>query len=116
MSVEKTRLIGYLKEVLDGCLVYQREDGLFHDVLDDPTSFVETNAAMMLAYALFNAIKEKWIETDYLPAARKMRAAAQLKVDVYGLVQGVCSSPTFDKPGTAAEGQAFFLLMESVGY
>ena len=42
-----------------------------------------------------------------------MRHAAQGKVDRYGLVQGVCASPHFDRPGTAAEGQAFFLLMEA---
>jgi len=28
-------------------------------------------------------------------------------------VQGVCAAPNFDRPGIAAEGQAFFLLMES---
>jgi unsaturated rhamnogalacturonyl hydrolase len=26
--------------------------------------------------------------------------------------QGVCCAPNFNKPGTATEGQAFFLLME----
>jgi hypothetical protein len=30
-----------------------------------------------------------------------------------GLVRGVCGSPEFDHPGTATEGQAFFLLMEA---
>jgi hypothetical protein len=34
-------------------------------------------------------------------------------VDTYGLVQGVCGAPTFDKPGVAPEGQAFFLMMEA---
>jgi unsaturated rhamnogalacturonyl hydrolase len=116
MPIEKTRLIGYLKELLDGCLVYQRDDGLFHNVLDDSASFIETNAAQMLAYAIFNAVKEGWIDARYLAAARQMRAAAQLKVDAFGLVQDVCGAPTFDKPGTAPEGQAFFLLMESVAF
>ena len=41
-----------------------------------------------------------------------MRAAAHAKVDRFGLVQGVCGSPEFDHPGTATEGQVFFLLME----
>ena len=35
------------------------------------------------------------------------------KVDAHGLVQGVCGAPRFDRPGTAPEGQAFFLLMEA---
>jgi hypothetical protein len=42
-----------------------------------------------------------------------MRAAARAKVDGLGLVQGVCGSPSFEAPGTATEGQAFFLLMEA---
>lgn len=113
MSEEKTRLISYLKEMLDGCLVYQREDGLFHDVLDEPATFVETNAAQMFAYAIFRAVKEQWLDSTYLAAARRMREAAYRKVDRHGLVQDVCGAPTFDKAGTAPEGQAFFLLMES---
>jgi hypothetical protein len=28
-------------------------------------------------------------------------------------VQDVCGLPFFDKPGVAAEGQAFFILMET---
>ena len=51
MRMSEFALIGYLKEVLDGCLVYQREDGLFHDVLDNTATFVETNTAQMLAYS-----------------------------------------------------------------
>ena len=35
------------------------------------------------------------------------------EIRVYGLVQGVCGAPHFDHPGTAAEGQSFFLLMEA---
>ncbi|QGQ96381.1 glycosyl hydrolase [Paenibacillus psychroresistens] len=116
MELERNRLIGYLKEVLAGCLIYQRKDGLFHDVLDNTESFVETNTAQMLAYAIFNAINENWIDDSYLDAARRMRAAANTKVDEYGLVQGVCGAPTFSKAGTAPEGQAFFLLMESVAF
>jgi unsaturated rhamnogalacturonyl hydrolase len=116
MSAEKIRLIGYLKEVLDGCLVHQREDGLFHDVLDNTATFVETNAAQMFAYAIFNAVKEEWLDVNYLASARRMREAAHQKVDAFGLVQDVCGAPTFDKPGTAPEGQAFFILMESVAF
>lgn len=50
---------------------------------------------------------------SYEPRAEAMRQAARAKVDGLGLVQGVCGSPTFEAPGTATEGQAFFLLMEA---
>ena len=42
-----------------------------------------------------------------------MRRAAWGKVDDLGYVRDVCGSPTFEKPGTATEGQAFFILMEA---
>jgi len=42
-----------------------------------------------------------------------MRADAHSKVDGHGYVHGVCGSPTFNSSGRAAEGQAFFILMEA---
>jgi rhamnogalacturonyl hydrolase YesR len=108
----RNKIIGYVKEVLDGCLAYQREDGLFHNVVDDPSSFIETNLAQMLSYSIFRGIKAGWLDKSYLTRAEKMRNAAHTKVDKYGLVQGVCGSPDFNHSGTACEGQAFFLLME----
>jgi unsaturated rhamnogalacturonyl hydrolase len=57
MMADKRRLVEYVKAVLDGCLIYQREDGLFHDVIDDASSFVETNLAQMLAYTIIAALR-----------------------------------------------------------
>ena len=62
MQAEKEQVIGFVRELLDGCLVYQRPDGLFHDILDDPTSFVETNAAQMLSYTIYRGVRGGWIE------------------------------------------------------
>lgn len=113
MAAEKKELGGFVRELVDSCLRFQREDGLFHDVLDDPKTFVETNAAQMLAYSIYRGVKGGWLEPAYLTQADRMRAAAHAKVDPYGLVQGVCGAPNFDRSGTATEGQSFFLLMEA---
>ena len=51
---------------------------------------------------------------DYLLRDRlDSREAALASVDGYGLVQDVCGLPFFDRAGVAAEGQAFFILMET---
>jgi hypothetical protein len=42
-----------------------------------------------------------------------LRAAAIGKVDAFGIVQGVCGAPNFNRAGTSTEGQAFYLLMEA---
>jgi len=113
-QADKEKLIGYVRELIDAILPYQREDGLFHDVVDRPDTFVETNVAQMIAYAIYSGVKAGWLDEGYLADANRMRAAAQAKVDEFGFVRGVCGSPNFDRSGTATEGQAFFLLMEAV--
>ncbi len=113
MASERAKLAGYVREVVDGCLAHQRPDGLFHDVVDDPATFVETNLAQMLAYSIFRGVREGWLERRYLDAGESLRAAALARIDGEGLVRGVCGSPGFDRPGTATEGQAFCLLMEA---
>ena len=113
MAAEKQQLAGFVRELLDACLAHQRPDGLFHDVLDDPKTFVETNAAQMFAYTIYRGVKAGWLASSYVAQADRIHAAAQAKVDAFGLVQGVCGAPNFDRSGTATEGQAFFLLMEA---
>ncbi len=112
-GAERRRLEGYIREVLDGCLRHRRPDGLFHDVVDKPDTFVETNLSQMLAYTIFRGVAGGWLPKSYLEPAGIMRAAARAKVDDLGYVRDVCGSPTFEAPGTATEGQAFFILMEA---
>ena len=113
MGEERAKLAAYVKAVLDGCLAHQRPDALFHDVVDDPSTFVETNLAQMLTYSIFRGLRGGWLPPSYRAQADRMRKAVHAKVDRLGLVQGVCGSPDFGHAGTAVEGQAFFLLMEA---
>jgi unsaturated rhamnogalacturonyl hydrolase len=110
---DRTRMAAFVKDILDGCLAYQRPDALFHDVLDKPGTFVETNLAQILAYTIYTGVAGGWLPATYMQAADRMRAAARAKVDRYGLVQDVCGAPDFDRAGIAPEGQAFFIRMEA---
>jgi rhamnogalacturonyl hydrolase YesR len=112
-DAERTKLIGYTKELLDGCISYMRPDGLFYDVIDKPDTFIETNLSQMLAFSIYKGLKAGWLDDSYRKAADKMRAAAHSKIDKYGLIQDACSSPNFDRAGTSTEAQAFFLMMEA---
>jgi rhamnogalacturonyl hydrolase YesR len=112
---DRNRLAAFVREIVDGCLKYQRDDGLFHDVVDQPSTFVETNLAQMLAFAIYEGIAGGWLASSYRIHADRMRTAARGKMDTYGYVQGVCGAPMFNSPGLSAEGQAFCIMMEFSG-
>lgn len=97
-------------EVVEACLEHRRADGLFHDVVDDPTSFVEANLAQMLAYAVLTGVADGWLDASWASVGRDLRRAATQGVGDDGLVRPVAGSPHFDRSGRSAEAQAFFLL------
>ena len=113
MESQKQELEYHLKELIDSMLVYLRDDGLFHDVLDDPDTFAEATAGLMLAYAIFRGVEGGWLGKEYLTPALEIRAAAHARVDEYGILQDVCDAPTFSRRGTSPEAQAFLLLVEA---
>jgi len=113
MNSERQELITRTQELLDGCIKHMRTDGLFHDVVDDPSTFVESNLGQMLAFTIYKGVKAEWLDQSYLAHANLMRASAHTKVDEYGVIHDACGSPSFDKPGTSAEAQAFLVMMES---
>ena len=113
MMEEKKKLMGYTRDVIDGCLKYLRPDGLFHDVVNRPDTFVETNLGQMLCYSIFRGVAAGYLDKSYLKPAEIMRKAANDKVDKLGYVHDVCGVPSFDRPYFAPEGQAFYLLMET---
>jgi unsaturated rhamnogalacturonyl hydrolase len=114
-SKDREHLAAFATEIIDGCLKHQRPDGLFHDVVDQPATFVEANLAQMLAYAIYEGVAGGWLAASFREHADTMRAAARARVDEFGFVQGVCSAPNFNRPGTSTEGQAFCIMMEAAG-
>jgi Predicted unsaturated glucuronyl hydrolase involved in regulation of bacterial surface properties, and related proteins len=113
MTEERTRLTSYVTQMLDGILKFQLPNGLFHDILDDETSFVETNAAQMVAFAIYRGVQWGLLDDKYIPYANKMREAANKLVDENGFVWGAADAPTFTKSGISPEAQAFYIMMEA---
>jgi unsaturated rhamnogalacturonyl hydrolase len=113
---DRQRLAAFATDLLDGCLAYQRPDGLFHDMVDRPDTFLETNLAQMLAFAIYTGVLGGWLSGRYRPAADRMRTAARAQMDRFGYVQHVCGAPDFDRPGTSTEAQAFAIMMEAAGH
>jgi len=110
---DRRRLIAFATDLINGCLAHQRPDGLFHDMVDRPGTFLETNLAQMLAFAIYTGVHAGWLPQSYRNHADRMRTAARTQMDRFGYVQNVCGAPEFDRPGISTEAQAFAIMMES---
>jgi len=110
---DKEYLIDYVRKILDGCLKYQCDDGLFYDVLDDPSTFAESTASMMIAYSIYRGVMRGYIPKNYITFAEKARSAVENKIDELGYVRDASAMPEFNSPGVSPEGQAFYILLEA---
>lgn len=99
------------KNLLDNLLQYQLEDGRFHDILDDETSFVDGASAMMMAAFIYRSVYFKFLPESYICYADKVLETMENFVDSYGIIHEVCGCPNFDSSGTSAESMATYLMM-----
>ena len=94
-------------------LPWQTKKGLFYDVLDDSSTFLESECTEMFAYAVYAMAHLGITDERWIVAANRARAAVLKRVDGYGILQGCSGSPTFEREGTSVEGQAHLIMMEN---
>ena len=102
-----------LNRLLKAMKNYLREDGRFHDVLDDTSTFPEVTASLMMCYTVYQGISALVVPAEEKRDADRVLELLERYVDEQGFVNSACASPGFDRPGTSAEAQAFYLLAHS---
>jgi unsaturated rhamnogalacturonyl hydrolase len=102
-----------VRDLLDACLRLRRPDGLFGDVLDDPSGPADTNVASMLAWAALTGATEGWLPADHGRVGEDLLGSVVGRLDALGRVTGASAAPHFDRPGHSPEAQAFLLLADS---
>ena len=106
-------LVSRINCLLKSMLDYQCPDGRFHDILDDPNTFIDGTSALMMAATVFRGIKNGYIPSTYKPAAELALRTVSDKIDTLGLIHEVCGCPHFLSEGTSAEAQASFIMAVS---
>lgn len=109
-SNTKKRYAEIVRKTIESALELQRNDMLFHNILDDPDTFVEANFAQMLCYTIKKGVQTGWLDASFMKRVPETLDAVLKQVDEYGILRGACGAPHFDKPGAAPEAQAFFIL------
>lgn len=75
---------------LKGILKYQEESGMWHQILDDKSSFEETSCTAMFIVGLSHGIINGMIDKKYSANVFKAWHALQNKIDSTGIVKDIC--------------------------
>lgn len=59
-------ILGYMREILDGLLATQDDEGLWHNVVDNPVSRTELSGTSMFVWCYCEALREGWIDAPRL--------------------------------------------------
>ncbi|PZD94514.1 hypothetical protein DNH61_18795 [Paenibacillus sambharensis] len=86
-------LEGFFRELCEGYLPLQDEEGMWHQVLDDPASYAETSCTSMFVYAIAKGMRLGWLAAEdryRMAVQRGWQGIAGKAVDDEGNVYGVC--------------------------
>ena len=76
----------------------QDESGLWHTLLDDPSSYLETSASCAFAYGLLKAVRLGYLDASFADIAQKAVGGVLEKIDETGMVHGVSyGTPVFER-------------------
>lgn len=88
---DRPRILSSYRKMMKTLLDCQKEDGLWGQLVDDPTTWTETSGSAMFTYAMIKGVKQGWLPTEtYAPAVRKAWIALTSHIDEYGDIDGVC--------------------------
>ena len=83
------RLEQILRDQVDALLKFQNENGMWHTLIDDPTSYVESSATCGFAYGILKAVHTGLLEERYAAAAEKALNPILDYIDDDGVVHQV---------------------------
>ena len=81
---------GYMK-MMNSLLKYQDNNGMWHQLIDDPNAWPETSSTGMFTYAFITGVKNGWLSgKTFGPAARKAWIQLVTYLDENNAIKDVC--------------------------
>jgi unsaturated rhamnogalacturonyl hydrolase len=72
---------------------FQDDDGMWHEVIDEPGSYAETSATAMIGLAMERGIRRGWLDpAAYQPRVNRAWGAVQARIGKDGQLIDVCES------------------------
>ena len=77
---------------------FQDQEGMWHEVIDEPGSYAETSATAMIGLAMERGIRRGWLDPDeYQPRVNRAWNAVRARVGKQGQLIDVCESTNKQK-------------------
>lgn len=97
---ERPKLIEFFNELISGIMAYQDEKGLWHQILDDETTYIESSCTAMFICALSRGIRNGYLQESLIPqGTESLKKAWQglitYCIDKDGNLYGVCRGSGF---------------------
>ncbi|WVF67288.1 hypothetical protein IAT40_002038 [Kwoniella sp. CBS 6097] len=113
MSSQTSDLANWVQEIFKASQQYITSDNLFHNYLNDESSFKDTSSVALYAAAGFR-LSQLNITDAYTPNATALLSAASTYVNSTGYLTQVVNPFDFTKQGgESAEGQSFMVMAYS---
>jgi len=77
------------KKHIDAILTYQNENGMWHQILNDKSTFEETSSTAMFTIGLSRGIRNGWLEKDYEKYLEKAWLGLINNIDANGIVKNI---------------------------
>lgn len=89
--VYREQILLQYQKMMNTLKEYQRSDGMWGQLIDDPESWSETSGTAMFTYAMITGVKRGWLsEEQFAPVAKKAWIALVSNIDEKGAVKNVC--------------------------
>jgi unsaturated rhamnogalacturonyl hydrolase len=110
---ERPRIMAGYKLMMDSLLKYQDDNGMWHQLIDDPQSWPETSCTGMFTFAFITGVKNGWLdERTFGPAARKAWIGLTGYIDENSDIREVCEGTNKHNPKDPKQpkdGRAYYL-------
>jgi rhamnogalacturonyl hydrolase YesR len=84
-------LLALLHRHILGIARWQGGEGLWHQLLDRPDSYLETSASAMFTYAIARAVNRGYLEPRYASIAHRGWEGVMSRVRADGQIEGICA-------------------------
>ncbi|KIM83914.1 hypothetical protein PILCRDRAFT_68878 [Piloderma croceum F 1598] len=117
LVAQTSNMTSWINEIMTGVWTYQQqESGALLNILDDPTSFVDSSSTALLSSVAYR-MATLTNNNTYVTSANKALSFVSQNINANGWLQNTVDPYTFWTPtaanGSSAEGQAFVLLMHA---